>query len=382
MKKELLIFELIFGAILSYGIIIKYFSGERQFENLALGTETVKYQAVNKEGNLIHIIHIDTIEEPLFLNASKSFLKKDNLLFFGNSQTHSINQKKSNEVNYISLLADKPGDSNLNVLCHSLPNANLQEFLLSYEYFKNKFQIRMLIIPVFMDDMREDGVRGDIYYPNLVSQQFLLEDSTDYVIKHIDDDLKSFWTTGDYSNSKSEVMNAEKETLQEKIELLLNHFFNNKSLAWNNRPNVRGAIFTWLYKARNSMFGINASTHRIMIPSRYEKNMHALELIIQSCLRSNTKLLLYIPPIRSDVMIPYDSSEYERFKKSLMAFSIENKGHVFYRNFERIVPGEYWGYKSSSTVNEKRELDFMHFQYTGHKILADSIRVFINAHSQ
>lgn len=379
MKKNILLFELIIGAILSYVIIIKYFSGGRNFENLALGTETVKYQAVDKEGNLIHIIHIDSIELPLFLKASKNFPKKDILLFFGNSQTHSINQKKPGEVNYISLLADKQVNANLNVLCHSLPNANLQEFLLSYEYFKNKFPIKMLIIPVFMDDMREDGIRGDIYYPNLVYQKYLLEDSDHYVIKHIDENLRSFWSVSDISNSKNEGINALKETFQEKTELSLNHFLEKKSLTWNNRPNVRGDFFTWLYMARNSILGINASTHRKMIPQRYATNLHALELILQDCIQSKTKLLLYIPPIRSDVKIPYDSSEYQRFKDTIMSFSKKNQGLVFFRNFESIVPGKYWGYKTSTKLSEKSEIDFMHFQFIGHKILADSIQSFINA---
>lgn len=379
MKKEVLLFELIIGAILSYTIIIKYFSGDRQFENLALGTETVKYQAVDKDDNFIHIIHIDSIEEPLFLKASKIYPKKDALLFLGNSQTHSINQKKEGEVNYISLLADNPANAKLNILCHSLPNANLQEFLLSYEYFKNKLPVKMLIIPVFMDDMREDGIRGDIYYQSLISQKYLLEDSTDYVIKHIDDDLSSFWSAGETSNSKNEDIEAIKETFQEKTELLLNNFLEKRSLAWNNRPNVRGDFFNWLYMTRNTVLGINASTHRKMIPQRYATNMHTLELIVKDCIRSKTKLLLYIPPIRSDVSIPYDSVEYERFKKSIMSFSQKNQGLVFFRNFENIVPGKYWGYKASTNLSEKREIDFMHFQFAGHKILADSIQSFINA---
>ena len=44
-------------------------------------------------------------------------------------------------------------------------------------------------------------------------------------------------------------------------------------------------------------------------------------------------------------------------------------------NYESIVPGELWGYKEATNLMDEREIDFMHFQYRGHQILADSLQV-------
>lgn len=91
------------------------------------------------------------------------------LLILGNSQTHSINQLKSDDVNFVELIA-KRIDKNQDVLCASFPNANLQELLLAYQYLKTKVPIKQLIVPVFMDDFREDGVR--CFFSELVSNRF------------------------------------------------------------------------------------------------------------------------------------------------------------------------------------------------------------------
>jgi hypothetical protein len=37
------------------------------------------------------------------------------------------------------------------------------------------------------------------------------------------------------------------------------------------------------------------------------------------------------------------------------------------------MTGYLWGYKASTNLLDKREVDYMHFKYKGHQILADSI---------
>ena len=39
---------------------------------------------------------------------------------------------------------------------------------------------------------------------------------------------------------------------------------------------------------------------------------------------------------------------------------------------------EYWGLKTSTNIGQHIELDFMHFMYEGHKILADTLLNHIN----
>ena len=58
--------------------------------------------------------------------------------------------------------------------------------------------------------------------------------------------------------------------------------------------------------------------------------------------------------------------------------ALTNSEFIQFYNFEKIVPGELWGYKGSTNLLEKREVDYMHFQYKGHQILADSLIKYLN----
>lgn len=374
MEKNKLLIEIFIGLILSYIILTKYFSGERHFENLALGTETFSYQAIDKDSNLIHIIKINHNEENQFVNSLNARGKKDIFLFLGNSQTHAINQKKNTEVNYIQLLF-KQNNKKIEILCNSIPNAGLQEFYLSYFYWKNKFSIKTLIIPVFMDDLREDGIR-DVFFSNLVKDKFQLDEPNNELSKKINTELRAFWSKNENTKNidNKEDIAALKETFQEKTEIYFNEYLNKNWRIWQNRQNVRGDFFNWLYKARNTALRINPSTERKQIPQRFEYNLYALKLIVEDCIKSDTKVLLYIPPIRSDVDIPYNMKDYSKFKSTIKNIAFKYKGKVFYRNFEGIIPGNLWGYKESTNLIDEKEIDYMHFQFKGHQILADSLQ--------
>ena len=49
-----------------------------------------------------------------------------------------------------------------------------------------------------------------------------------------------------------------------------------------------------------------------------------------------------------------------------------------YLNLEDIVPPENWGQKNSTTLNDNLEIDFMHFNYEGHLILANKLDSILN----
>ena len=52
-----------------------------------------------------------------------------------------------------------------------------------------------------------------------------------------------------------------------------------------------------------------------MIKGTYIKNLKAYEDILNLAQKNKVKVLVYIPPLRNDVKIPYDISEYSKFKK-------------------------------------------------------------------
>lgn len=377
MKINKLLVQLILGFIGAFLIVNWFFSEKQKFDELALGTETVTYTARNFKNENIHISKIDRFEESSFISSYQKAINKNSILFLGNSQTHSINQMKQGQVNYIRLLSDSDINNKLNVVCHSMPNAGLQEFYLSYMYWKDKIKIKTLVIPLFFDDLREDGIR-DVFFPNLIKNRFLIKDSLSYIGNKLNANLKSYWSSNTKENKSAEELenkdiSALKETVQEDVENKINIFLQKNCKSWSYRENVRGDFFVWIYQLRNTVLGIKANTVRKMIPQRYKDNMEALDLILSDCKKNNIKVLLYIPPIRSDVPIPYDRKAYNFFKKQVQKKCVNEKNIFFYCDLDTIIPGKYWGYKESTNLLEKREVDYMHFQFEGHKILADSL---------
>ena len=147
---------------------------------------------------------------------------------------------------------------------------------------------------------------------------------------------------------------------------------------WNNRKNAQGILFGKLYELRNTIFNIKATTVRRMIPDKYADNMTALDLIIKDAQKNDIKLFLYVPPIRNDVEKPYDPKEYRLFKSQIQDIVNKYPNTVFFKDYDNIVPGKYFGHKASTSLGKQtEELDFMHFQFTGHSILFDSLSVYL-----
>jgi hypothetical protein len=370
-KDLILLFQILIGFVIAYAVITWFFSGTKHFENLALGTETVNYQARDTTMRIVHIEKINTEDEQELIAGWNNRGKKNVILFLGNSQTHSINQKKDGQVNYIEML--RRYTHRHDILCQSFPNANLQEFYLAFSYWKQKFPVKALVLPLFMDDFREEGIRN-VFFEKLVTDRFVLA-SDDATSIAVNGELKKYWITNQKTNTDGKAdMAALNETFQEKTELALDGFLSKHAKAWNNRPNVRGDFFNFLYKARNTVLGIRANTVRKMIPQAYKANMDALERIVDECKQHDIRLLLYIPPIRSDVGIPYNPDEYRSFKEFIYGLHTKYPELITVKNFETIVPGYLWGYKEATNLISDREIDFMHFQYHGHEILADSLK--------
>lgn len=346
--------------------VIVFFNLNRlptSFENLALGTQTSPYQAKNEKGDLIHFLHLDTIE----IHQFDSLVHKSNdsvLLFLGNSQSHSINQIKKNDCNYIELVAKKLPDPSL---AFSFPNANLQEFLLTFDYVLTKVKIKKIFIPVFMDDLREDGIR-DVFFSELYHDNYQIQNNS-LIAKQINLNLK----TNDGTEKNKNKLTS---TPQDKTEDFLNNYLNQKTSFWYMRETMRGNLFNWIYMLRNTIFGIRPGTVRPMISENYLKNFSALKTILDISKSNNIEVYLYVPPIRSDVPLPYDVHESEKFKLDLQRL-VDNYSNVKMKDYSTIVPGKFWGYKDPTNFIDKREVDFMHFQYGGHQILADSIINFI-----
>jgi hypothetical protein len=363
-KSELL--SIIIALVLAFTIINLFFREETNFAELALGEETKAYLATDSLGHPIHLIG-DSLSQ-LLLTGWQKRGKNEVALVLGNSQTHSINQLKEGDQTYVGLLHQKWRHRKLDVVAHTIPNANLQELYLLFRYWQTKLPVMTVLVPVFMDDLREDGIR-DVFLAQLLQTKFQIEGDTSEVVRQINKTLASLQSN--QGSSADNDFKALEQTVQESVEKRLNDFLQQHFSSWGYRPNVRGQLFANLHVLRNTAFGISASTKRKMIPARMKKNYAALEQLLTFARTKKIKVLLYVPPIRSDVLIPYDEAEYKHFK--VYVEEMAKQYGALFANLEQIVPGNYWGAKNATTLGGKVEIDYMHFQYPGHQLLADSL---------
>lgn len=285
-------------------------------------------------------------------------------LWLGNSQLHAVNQLQANQLNAPPIAFKQLENQHIYLMAFSQPNANLQEHLLTYLYLNQQRQINYLILPVVFDDFREDGVRPELLKFAEDSQvQAKLSNSA--IGQKI---LKEKDSTINQSNTDTAGLQG---TVQDRVEISLNRWFDEHFSFWQARADARGTLFTQLYLTRNTIFGITPSSKRKIIRGRYQDNMSALKAILEMAKENSSQVLVYIAPLRNDVEIPYIRSEYEGFKNDVQILAKEQRAQ--FANFENVVPPHLWGSKGGTTIGQQSELDFMHFQAGGHTLLADEV---------
>ena len=333
----------------------------KHFEDLALGKENTNM--LEKVSNLrVHCGDLSDVVECL-QNYEKTGSGLPVLLWLGNSQVHVINQFKPGEETAAPELHRKFQVTNEYFLTLSQPNANLQEHYLLFAYLLNRLPIKELVLPVVFDDMREDGIRTSLI--DAFKDQKTADSLRSSKIGRI-----LIANHGDQDAAGND-MTALQDTFQEHSEMVLNSILEEAWSVWAARPKLRGELLGSLYLLRNWALGINASSIRKMIPGRYAKNRDALLAILNLAAQRQVKVLVYIPPLRNDVKVPYDIHEYASFKSEMTSIAREN--HAFFVDLENVVPAKFWGTKNSTTIGGGQELDFMHFQAGGHRLLARAL---------
>ncbi|MBT6045834.1 MAG: hypothetical protein HOG49_03330 [Candidatus Scalindua sp.] len=354
---------LIAGTVVS--IVLLYFvlkgdEVDKKFDELALGGEnTAVVGQVNKLK--VHCHDFNDADE-CFRGYADSGKGNDVVLWLGNSQLHVINQMLAGEELSSVLLHKKLYLDNKYLLTFSQPNANLQEHYLLFESLSNSLPVSTLILPVVFDDLRDTGVRDG------------LRDAFDNEVKNSLQSTKiglQLIVAQADTDAAGNDMAALDDTVQEQSEKYLNSLLADYWEVWDQRPTLRGDIFGNLYFFRNWLFGITPSSIRRVIPGRYALNMQAMKATLDSAQEQGVQVLLYIVPLRNDVAIPYDLRQYEKFKSEVEAAA--HGDHVKFIDAGDLVPAEFWGTKNSTTIGSEQELDFMHFQASGHILLTDKI---------
>jgi len=351
------------AGLLIAGLILKTgFSKKRtRFDELALGVETTSYFS-KLDGIPIHCKAVPDALECL-AGAKKRALPRA-ALWLGNSQLHAINQIKAGDENAPPILARKLRPRGLDLVAFSQPNASLQEHYVLFEYLRRRLALRWVILPLVCDDLRETGLRETV-------QQALKDTQVEQALRSSAEGRHLVQIAEAGANKSSSDTAALDQTVQEHAEKALNAWLERHSSVWAARVQVRGKLFEALYKLRNSVFGISAQSARPMIRSRYEANLGALKALLRAAKSGGVGVIAYVAPLRSDVKTPYVVAEYKKFKRE--AKQLCEAGGAVFANLEDLVPSEYWGSKASTSVGKKVELDFMHFQAPGHKLLADRV---------
>ena len=140
-------FKSLFILITFFGLIyiVNNYSDSNLSDPAMMG-ETFDVIAKNKDGKQIHLIDL---ESNLVKNVISTIdNNKKTIFILGNSQTQSVNQLKNKQSNLIELVSFTLPE--YNVISHTMPNMNLQEFWLSFSYWNTKIPIDKVIIPVFL----------------------------------------------------------------------------------------------------------------------------------------------------------------------------------------------------------------------------------------
>jgi hypothetical protein len=336
---------------------------ETKAEDLALGQDNKKSIGI-VDDVIVHCTDLDNLDS-CYKSYKNNNDKMPVILWLGNSQLHAINQQRPNDEVSSSLLHKKLKKFGIYTLTFSQANSNLQEHYLLFAHLLNKFPIEILILPVFFDDMREDGLRTG-FKVALDNLQTLERIKKTFTGKNI---------ISQYNDNKQKIdsdkLKIEENNLQNYLEKYLNIQLGNIWSIWNERDNLRVQFYNTLYLIRNTIFKIDSITMRKMIKGPYIKNQKAFEDILNLAYENKIKTIVYIPPLRNDANIPYDPNEYYNFKKDIE--NITNKYNFNFVLLENIIPNEFWGFSSSVSLKKEPELDFMHFKGEGHHLLSENL---------
>jgi hypothetical protein len=281
-------------------------------------------------------------------------------LILGNSQLFSVNQPAPDDEPVPEVASELAGYP---VIGLSLPNANLQEHLLVFAWALARRRPDVVALGVFYDDLREDGIRPGLDVLDSPRCRELLGRSASG--RAVVADVEKRIAERETSRTDLQGTTTASQSLQERAESFLEGWLRDRSYLWRDRDDMMAALQVKHLRAlRNWAFGIDARTVRPMISSRYEKNMAAIDAIMQLARDEGVCLLVYVPPLRDDVAPPYDAKAYAAWQAELAA-ACGRRG-VEFADFGPLVPAEHWGSRGGT-------IDFMHFRGAGHRLLATAL---------
>jgi len=354
----------IVGTALGLAAIQHYYAGPVDPAKIALGAENTEsqesWQGHPITGTSVRAIRavIDDLAGSLAANPQP---KTPVAIWLGNSQLHAINQfKHGDHLAPYWLIEGAVCSDCLLPLGISLPNANMQEqYVLDLDITK-RVPVKVVVIELCYDNLREDGLRDD--FELLINADL----RADLRRSGVGQEILAAWDGRTKVDPDAQEVAGLQGFLQRPLETFLVTRLGEIFPLWAARPSLRGQFLDDLYWGRNWVLGITPSTVRMPIVSRYDRNMRALDAMLANLARKRIVAIGYIAPIRHDLPIPYELTSYSRWKSEVAALAA--KYNVTLLNLENLVPNDQWG------SYHKSDVDFMHFQGSGHVLVADALR--------
>lgn len=330
-------------------------------EDFALGKDN-SHRAEAYQGIVYTASSVPDIKSVVDLAVPKcSSGREKKVIWLGNSQLHTINQYQNGQhlapywVRETARQRDCFWPYGL-----SLPNANFQEYFALTAYSLTAMRVDAAVLSLVFDDLREDGLRPGFSVLMADGMRKMLEADEvgrDIVARYDKDQAQSRGNAEENQGLNGFVQKRFEDSLTDGLGKIIP--------GWADRPNLRAHLLTDLYYLRNYVLHIQATTARKQIPARYARNMAALEASLRHLRDQRIPIVLYIAPIRQDATLPYDLAEYTLWKSVVTELAFRYGAQ--FMNLETEVPAGLWG------SYHKADLDFMHFQGEGHRLLATAV---------
>jgi hypothetical protein len=282
------------------------------------------------------------------------------VLWLGNSQLHYINQSQAGDhVAPFWLRKASACPVGTIPLGVSLPNANLQEHYVLMRYALERLPVKLVLLELCFDDLREDGLRDE--FSSVLNDAERASLKQEPVGRDIVERAEAEWQHANRGEENAGLSGFAQKALEDRLDAALGAIWP----LWRDRENLRVRALTDLYLLRNEALGIKPTTIRRMILAHYARNMAAFKQLLEDAQIHGVKVVAYVAPIRHDVQLPYDEMEYQRWKAEVQQLAQDKRATLI--NLENLVPADLWG----SYVAQ--DVDFMHFQGKGHQLLAQAL---------
>src|ERR1700730_5700415 len=325
----------------------------------ALGGQTAE---VLGEDSGFRFTCFDATDTEICENAYERAGRPPAIVWLGNSQNFAINRYQPGDQLAVSIVHRWLQDKESWLVSYTQPNANFYEQAIVFEAVARRYNTRLLILPVFMDKLREQGVRDSV-------AAFMNQPSTADLVRRSPEwpGLAPVLNQRGQTEGQLPTDRTIQARVEEQFEALLSRYVP----IWRDREILRGNLEMAMNTLRNKALGIHSYTKRPVDPGVYAEKMQMLQNILESAKHLNIRVLLYIPPYRQDISGPYDNAQYSQFKRDVSSLAVQYEAD--YVDLTDLVPGPLW-----ATVVDHlfgfEEPDFMHFTAEGHRRLAGAIQ--------